>query len=113
MTNTAALKSVFASIRKEVADGFNPDQESIYSFYRWYVQDAKANGRLAPVAANPAAELRAQLHVAARQAQQFGATEKQINFIVALAIRKGDFNVLSGGLLTKAEASRIIDDMQH
>lgn len=63
-------------------------------------------------AGSPADDLRAQLAVAARSAQQFGATDAQINFIVSLATKADRFDVLSGGRLTKADASRIIDSMK-
>lgn len=57
--------------------------------------------------------LRTELRVAARSAMQFGASEAQINFIVALAVKNNDFNVLGGsGRLTKREASNIIDVMK-
>lgn len=62
--------------------------------------------------ASDADELRSQLRVASQAAQQFGATASQIDFIVALAIKNNDFNVLSGGRLSKTEASRIIDQMK-
>lgn len=60
-----------------------------------------------------AEELRSSLNVAARSAQQYGATESQIDFIVTLAIKNNDYNVLSGGRLTKADASHIIDVMAN
>lgn len=56
-------------------------------------------------------ELRTSLKVAASTAQEFGATGRQIDMIVALARGANDFNILSGGRLTKGDASRIIDDM--
>ena len=111
MLNMAAFAEVTKSIRNEVP-GWNPEAESIYAFYRWFVKDAAAAGKLTPKASNAADELRGDLRVAARAAQQFGATEAQINYIVSLATAKGDFNVLSSGRLTKAEASRIIDSMK-
>lgn len=58
-------------------------------------------------------ELRSELRVAAQAAQQFGATPAQIDHIVALATKNGKFNVLSGGRLSKTEASRIIDVMKN
>jgi len=56
-------------------------------------------------------ELRTSLKVAAGAAYLDGATDRQIDMIVALARGSNNFNVLSGGRLTKGEASRIIDDM--
>lgn len=113
MLNMTAFAAVTKSIRKEVEAGFNAETESIYSFYRWFVKDAAAAGKLASKEVDKAAELRSELTVAARTAQQFGATPAQINYIVALATARNDFNVLSGGRLTKTDASRIIDSMKH
>lgn len=59
------------------------------------------------------ANLRAELVSASVAAGQYGATEAQINYIVALSEKSGDFNILSGGRLTKQEASRIIDQMKR
>lgn len=57
--------------------------------------------------------LRSELRTAARSAMRFGASEAQINFIVSLAVKNNDFNVLGGaGRLTKREASNIIDVMK-
>lgn len=61
---------------------------------------------------DPVESLRAALNVAAMAAQQYGATQAQINYIVSLAVAQNDFNILSGGRLTKSEASRIIDAMK-
>ena len=41
-----------------------------------------------------------------------GATDEQIDQIVTLAVELDDFNILSGGGLTKTEAFRIIRDMK-
>lgn len=109
MANTAALKRVFAEVRESLAS--RGEDESIYSFYRWFVQDAKALGKLGKPASDPVTDLRASLNSAARAAYLDGATDKQINLIVRLAVQKNDFNVFSGGRLTKSEASRIIDHM--
>ena len=77
----------------------------------WFVKDAE--GRIMSAPANPADDLRAALKVASRAAMEYGATQAQINFIVSLAIKNNDFNVLgSAGRLTKGEASRIIDEMK-
>jgi hypothetical protein len=65
------------------------------------------------VAAIRANNLRSSLNCAARTAYTNGATEKQVNFIVALAVKLNDFNILSGGRLTKFEASQIIDTMKR
>jgi hypothetical protein len=111
MTKIEALRKVFSEVRASTAT-WNRADESIYSFYRWFVRDAKAAGKLVSVAADPADELRSELRVAARTAQQFGATEAQINYIVSLATKTGNFNVLSGGRLTKADASHIINAMK-
>lgn len=56
--------------------------------------------------------LRAALVSASVAAGQFGASDAQIDYIVRLATEQNDFNILSGGRLTKAEASRIIDNMK-
>jgi len=56
-------------------------------------------------------DLRSSLSVAASAAQEFGATDRQIDMIVALARGANDFRIPSGGRLTKAEASHIIDAM--
>lgn len=61
---------------------------------------------------HPANTLRSELNVASRAVQQFGATPAQIDMIVALAQGANDYNVLSGGALTKAEASRIIEQFK-
>ena len=60
---------------------------------------------------HPATDLFAQLKVAAQAAYLDGATESQINTIVALARGSNSYNVLSGGRLTVAEAKKIIDSM--
>jgi|GEM_PF-4841708 len=111
MTKTEALKAVFGDVRESLAS-WNGDDESIYSFYRWFVQDAAAAGKLNVKVASPAEDLRGALSSASRAAQQFGATKAQIDFIVSLAIKNNDFNVLSGGRLTKTDASHIIDAMK-
>lgn len=109
MTNIAALKNVFTEVRENLAS--RGEDESIYSFYRWFVQDAKAAGKLGKPASDPVADLRASLNSASRAAYLDGATDKQINLIVKLAVEHDDYNILSGGRLTKGEASRIIDHM--
>lgn len=86
--------------------------ESIYAHFRFFVKDAIAWGRIVRKSANKADTLRAQLEVAARAAYHDGATASQINYIVSLASKKGDYNILSGGRLTRHEASRIIDVMK-
>ena len=62
---------------------------------------------------HPATNLYAELRTAARAAYLHGASEKQIELIVALARGSGDYNVPSVGHLTKAAASRIIDVMMN
>lgn len=109
--NTSEFKHVCRSIREEIPSMFNPAEESIYSFYRWFVRDQEA--KIMRVATNPADDLRTELNVASRAAMQYGATTAQINYIVSLAIKNNDFRVLSGGRLTKAEASHIIDIMKN
>lgn len=59
-----------------------------------------------------ASSLRASLVTASIAAGQYGASDAQINFIVSLAEKSGDFIGLGSGQLTKAEASRIIDSMK-
>lgn len=107
-----AFKEVCQSIRAEVKDGFKAENESIFAFYRWFVQDAEDKFiGVEPVDASDV--LRDQLTVAAARRQQFGATQSQIDFIVFLAEKSGNFNVLgSAGTLTKTEASRIIENMK-
>ena len=108
--NTTEFKYVCENIRNDLSM-FDANEESIYSFYRWFVKDAE--GRIMSAPANPADDLRAALKVASRAAMEYGATQAQINFIVSLAIKNNDFNVLgSAGRLTKGEASRIIDEMK-
>lgn len=108
--DTAKFKHICQMIRGDISC-FNADDESIYSFYRWFMNDQR-HKFARKVATNPADDLRSQLRVAAQAAQQFGASNAQIDFIVALAIKNNDFNVLSGGRLSNAEASRIIDQMK-
>lgn len=60
---------------------------------------------------HPAFELRIALGVAARAACLDGATDEQINTIVALARGSNDYNIIAGGRLTRGEAARIIDHM--
>lgn len=64
----------------------------------------------APV--DKADELRNSLTVAARAAYLDGATASQINYIVSLAVKNNDFNILAGGRLTKHSASLIIENMR-
>jgi len=59
------------------------------------------------------ADLRASLNVAARRAYTNGATSAQIGLIMHLADQNDDFDILSGGSLTKREASMIIDAMKR
>lgn len=66
-----------------------------------------------PKAKPTAADLRAELTTAAAAAGQFGASQAQINYIVSLAEKSGDFTGLGYGRLTKAQASRIIDTMKR
>lgn len=56
-------------------------------------------------------ELREELNVAASTAMGYGATTAQIDQIVYLAEKSGDYNILAGGRLTKREASNIIETM--
>lgn len=107
--NTAEFKHICKGIRAEIGM-FDANEESIYSFYRWFVKDAEAKIFSAP--ADPVEELRTSLKIASRAAMQYGATDAQINFIVSLAVKNNDFNILAGGKLTKREASRIIDEMK-
>lgn len=58
------------------------------------------------------ANLRAELSVAAGRAMQYGATEAQINYIMALAEKSGDFSPIGCNLLTRRAASNIIDSMK-
>lgn len=69
--------------------------------------------RQIPARNQTADDLRAELNIAARAMQQYGATKAQIDYIVALAVKKNDFNVLgSAGRLSRAEARRIIESMK-
>ena len=111
MAKAEALKAVFTDVRQSLSS-WTSEEESIYSFYRWFVQDAKAAGKLQIEDEDPADILRGQLNSASRAAYLDGATAKQIDFIVSLASARGDYNVLSSGRLTKREASRIIDSFK-
>lgn len=92
---------------------------TIIDRYRIERVDADLAVKTTPLWMQPAAtidnadELRSELRVAAQAAQQFGATPAQIDYIVALATKNGNFNVFSGGRLSKTEASRIIDVMKN
>ena len=108
--NFNEFKHVCNNARDDMQAFFDPASESIYSYFRSFVKDAEDRILAAP--ANPADDLRTALKVASRAAMEYGATQAQINFIVSLAIKNNDFNVLSGGRLTKGEASRIIDEMK-
>lgn len=109
--NLIEYKSLCKSIRDDIKF-FNADEESIYSYYRWFVRD-HGDKLINKSTANPADDLRAELNIAARAMQEHGATKAQIDYIVALAVKKNDFNVLgSAGRLSRAEASRIIDTMK-
>lgn len=110
MTKAEALRKVFSEVRQSLDT--RTEGESIYSFYRWFVQDAKEAGKLDVAEEDPADDLRARLNSASRAAYLDGATDKQIDLIVKLAIEADDYNVLSGGRLTKRDASRIIDAMK-
>jgi ferritin len=109
--NTAEFKHVCKNVRAEIPSMFKSDEESIYTFYRWFVRDQEA--KILRAATNPADDLRAELNVASRAAMQYGATPSQINYIVSLATKNNDFRVMSGGCLSKTEASRIIDVMKN
>lgn len=61
---------------------------------------------------DPIEDLRSTLNVAARVAGPVGASQSQIDFIVFLAEKNDDYNVISNGRLTSAEASRIIASMK-
>lgn len=111
MTKAEVLKEIFRDVRNSLST-WDKSEESIYSFYRWFVEDAAYQGRLGVKDADPAADLRDMLQVAATASYTDGATSKQIDYIIALARKNGDFNVFSGGRLTKAEASHIIDAMR-
>lgn len=106
--NIAELKDACIAARQCEPEA----DESIYSHFRFFVKDAIFAGKIVRKAANPAEDLRSQLNVASRAAYLEGATAAQVNFIVALAVKNNDFNILSGGRLTKGEASRIIDNMK-
>lgn len=109
--DTTEFKRVCRMVRSEMGM-FDSAEESIYSFYRFFVRDQE-DKFLDIASANPADMLRSDLRVAAQACQQFGATTSQIDYIVSLATKNNDFNVLSGGRLTKVEASRIIDVMKN
>ncbi len=109
--NTVEFKQVCKLIRDDISF-FDASEESIYSFYRWYVKDFE--GRILSAPADPADDLRAALRVASRAAMEHGASQAQIDLIVSLARKSGNFNVLgSQGRLTKKEAGLIIDAMKE
>lgn len=63
-------------------------------------------------ATRTANDLLADLRCAASAAYTYGATDAQISLIMKLAIQNNDFFRLSGGRLTKADASNIIDSFK-
>lgn len=92
--------------------------KTIRDHYRFYldvaeISVASTDSLYIPSRITTADELRSELRVAAQAAQEFGATQAQIDFIVSLAVKANDFNVFSGGRLSKVEASRIIDNMKR
>lgn len=58
-----------------------------------------------------AADLRAELVSAAIRAGQYGASEKQIDFIVSLCSKNNDFATTGYESLTVKQASNIINDL--
>lgn len=118
--DTAKFKAACEDVRYQMQSRDELNQKILARGVRRYYEivlsnDWRAAEEEVEVAApevDPADELRSQLRVAAQAAQQFGATASQIDYIVALAVRANDFNVLAGGRLTKGEASRIIDVMK-
>jgi len=57
-------------------------------------------------------DLRGELNVASRAAGLKGATPAQMNFIVSLAEKSGDFRKARATVLSKFEASMMIDSMK-
>jgi hypothetical protein len=55
-------------------------------------------------------EYRAALKVAASAAMQWGASDRQIDMLVAISRATNDYSDISGGRLTRMEATRIIND---
>lgn len=110
--NATNFKAVCKRVRSYVEDDFNADDESIYSFYRWYMRSARKEFVGSKPAPTKSEMLRTSLVSASIAAGQYGASDTQINYIIALAEKIGDFNVLSGGRLTKREASIIINSMK-
>lgn len=124
MTNpaiTEAIKSAMHMIRvMDDADrarfGY-VDLISIREHVKNDIQDAKET--LAKNQTYDAARLlpksfedhRIALSVAARSAQQFGATAKQVDYLARLFADAGEISVYSSGRLTKSEASNIIASM--
>lgn len=98
---------------RESWDGMNVE---IYDGnYRAYLRDElKGDSHLwQPRPARTAEVLRRELTNAAMVAQDAGATKAQIDYIIELAIQAGDFTGIGSGLLTKRQASNIIDDMKR
>lgn len=66
----------------------------------------------APAPVFTAETLRAELGTAATAAYLDGATRKQIDYIVELAAKRGDFRPMGFNRLTKRQASALIDDLK-
>lgn len=105
MTNRQIFTAAWSIARNAASQfGGSPRQ-----FFAEALRMAYANVRRAA----KLAELRTSLNVAASRAYTRGASSAQIGLIMHLADTNNDFNILSGGLLTKSEASNIIDMMKR
>lgn len=111
--NTKRFKALCAEQRdyheRDVKDGL-----STWADYRETLRDEVLGRRHLYMTRRPAtaADLKAELTAAAIAAGQQGATEKQIAFIMALAVKANDFSPLGASHFTKAMASRLIDTMK-
>lgn len=115
--NLAAFTKACRRVREERY----PENEEGFAAKRDYYREDHDFSRSIEYSVRPAktlstaekiANLRADLVTASVAAGQFGASDTQINYIASLAEKSGDFNILAGGRLTKAEASTIIDSMK-
>lgn len=121
MTELRINLAAFTKACRRIREERYPDEEIGFAAKRdYYREDHDFNRSIEhsvrPVKTLSAEEkitaLRASLVTASIAAGQFGASEAQINYIIALAEKFGDFTSLGSGRLTKAEASRIIDSMK-
>lgn len=82
--------------------------------HRCNVQDGDRDWYLGEVEAleYTADDLSANLNVAARRCQQFGASRKQVSYLVSLAEKSGrSLKMFETSALTKEQASNLINDL--